>query len=82
MSQALYSGDESNFFSNSHLAPKFFKVVANSKKVGHHFKDTHNPFFYAVSFLDRPSKVKLGKRSSTCCKLDTGMDDTQRSSSP
>ena len=41
MSQALYSGCEINFFSNSHLAPKFFKVVANSKKVGHHFKDIH-----------------------------------------
>ena len=25
------------FFSNSHLAPKFFKVVANAKKVGRHF---------------------------------------------
>ena len=25
------------FFSGSHLAPKFFKVVANSKKVGRHF---------------------------------------------
>ena len=25
------------FFSDSHLAPKFFKVVANSKKVGRHF---------------------------------------------
>ena len=25
------------FFSDSHLAPKVFKVVANSKKVGHHF---------------------------------------------
>ena len=31
------SGCEINFFSDSHLAPKFFKVVANSKKVGHHF---------------------------------------------
>ena len=25
------------FFSDSHVAPKFFKVVANSKKVGYHF---------------------------------------------
>ena len=25
------------FFSDSHLAPKFFKVVANSKKVGRYF---------------------------------------------
>ena len=26
------------FFSDSYLAPKFFKVVANSKKVGRHFQ--------------------------------------------
>ena len=26
------------FFSDSHLAPKFFKVVANSQKVGRHFQ--------------------------------------------
>ena len=25
------------FFSDSHLATKFFKVVANAKKVGRHF---------------------------------------------
>ena len=30
-------GVKLTFFSDSHLAPKFFKVVANSKKVGHHF---------------------------------------------
>ena len=30
------SGREINFFSDSHFAPKFFKVVANSKKVGRH----------------------------------------------
>ena len=24
------------YFSDSHLVPKFFKVVANSKKVGRH----------------------------------------------
>ena len=27
------SGREINFFSDSHLAPKFFKVVANSKNL-------------------------------------------------
>ena len=32
-------GVKLNFFPNSHLAPKFFKVVANSKKVGRHFKE-------------------------------------------
>ena len=31
-------GVKLTFFSDSHLAPKFFKVVANSKKVGRHFQ--------------------------------------------
>ena len=66
------------FFSDSHLAPKFFKVVANSKKVGRHFQRQTNPFFYAVIVLE----IKLGKRSLTCYKVDTRMDDMQRSSSP
>ena len=51
------------FFSDSHLAPKFFKVVANSKN--------------AVSVLDKPSKIKEGKRSLMCYKVDTRMDDIQ-----
>ena len=33
------------FFSDSHLAPKFFKVVANSKKGGRHFQRQTKPFF-------------------------------------
>ena len=34
----LPAGREINFFfPDSHLAPKFFKVVANSKKVSRHF---------------------------------------------
>ena len=70
------------FFSDSHLAPKFFKVVANSKKVCHHFKRQTKPFFYTVSVLDRPSKIKLGKRSLTCYKVDSRIDDIQCSSSP
>ena len=37
-------GHEINFFSDSHLAPKFFKVVANSKKVGCHFQRQTKPF--------------------------------------
>ena len=52
------------FFSDSHLAPKFFKVVANSKKVGRHFQRQTKPFFYAVNVLDRPFKINLGKRSN------------------
>ena len=69
------------FFSDSHLAPKFLKVVANSK-VGCHFQRQSKPFFYVVSILDRPSKIKLGKRSLTCYKVDTWMNDIKRSSSP
>ena len=65
------------FFSDSHLAPKFFKVVANSKEVGRHFQRQTNPFFYAVIVLE----IKLGKRSLTCYKVDTRMDDIQPSSS-
>ena len=66
------------FFSDSLLDPKFFKVVANSNKVGRHFQRRTKPFFYAVIVLE----TKLGKRSLTCYKLDTRMDDMKRSSSP
>ena len=45
------------FFSDSHLAPKFFKVVANSKEVGRHFQRQTNLSFYAVIVLE----IKLGK---------------------
>ena len=38
------------FFSESHLAPKFIKVVANSKKVGRHFERQTKPFFMLSSF--------------------------------
>ena len=62
------------FFSESHLAPKFIKVVANSKKVGRHFERQTKPFFHAVIVLE----VKLGKRSLMCYKGDTRMDDMQR----
>ena len=65
------------FFSDSHLAPKFFKVVSNSKKVGRHLQRQTKPFFYAVIVLE----IKLGKRSLTCYKVDTRMDDIQRSGS-
>ena len=68
---SLFTGCKINYFSDSHLAPKFFKVVANSEKVGHDFQRQTKPF---VSVLDRPSKIKLGKRSFMCCKVDTGME--------
>ena len=47
------------FFSDNHLTPKFFKVVANSKKVGRHFVDTKKTLF--LCSLDRPSKIKFYK---------------------
>ena len=72
------SGREIFFFSDSHSAPKFFKVVANSKKVGRHFQRQTKPFFYTVIILE----IKLGKRSFTCYNVDTRMDDMQCSSSP
>ena len=75
----LHQGMKLIFFSDSHLAPKFFKVVANSKKVGCHFHRQTKPFFFV---LDRPSKIKLGKRSLICYKVDTRMDDKQCFSSP
>ena len=68
---SLFTGCKINYFSDSHLAPKFFKVVANSEKVGHDFQRQTKPF---VSVLDRPSKIKLGKRSFMCYKVDTRME--------
>ena len=44
------AGREINFFSDSHLAPKFFKVVANSKKVGRHFQRKTKSFFTLSAF--------------------------------
>ena len=75
----LHQGMKLIFFSDSHLAPKFFKVVANSKKVGCHFHRQTKALFFV---LDRPSKIKLGKRSLICYKVDTRMDDKQCFSSP
>ena len=63
------------FLSDSHWAPKFFKVVANSKKVGRHFYRQKKTFFYAFRVLDRPSKIKF-------YKVDTRMDNIKHSSSP
>ena len=72
------TGREINFFSDSHLAPKFIKVVANSKKIGRHFERQTKPFFYVFIVLE----IKLGKISFTCNKVDTRMDDMQHLSSP
>ena len=76
------SGREIFFFSDSHSAPKFFKVVANSKKSWSPFSETNKTLCYTVSILERPSKIKVGKRSLVCFKVDTRMDDIQCSSSP
>ena len=62
------------FFSGSHLAPKFFRG-SQFKKSWLPFLKTNKTFFNAVSVLDRPSKIKLGKRSLTCYKLDTRMSN-------
>ena len=48
------------------------------KKVGRHLQRQTKPFFYAVIVLE----IKLGKRSLTCYKVDTRMDDIQPSSAP
>ena len=45
LNDARVKGVKLIFFSDGHLAPKFFKVVANSKKVGRHFQRQTKPFF-------------------------------------
>ena len=45
-----FQGVKLNFFPDSHLAPKSFKVVANSKKVGHHFQRQIKSFFTLSAF--------------------------------
>ena len=44
------SGREINFFSDSHLAPKLFKVVANLKKSVTIYKDRQNLFLMLSAF--------------------------------
>ena len=46
----IYQGVKLIIFSESHLAPKFFKVVANSKKVGRHFQRQTKSFFTLSAF--------------------------------
>ena len=46
-------GVKLTFFPGSHLARKYFKVVANSKKIGGHY-DTHtkkNTYHTSINFL-------------------------------
>ena len=50
MIQGQYQGVKLTFFSDSLLAPQFFKVVANSKKVGHHFQRQTKSFFMLSAF--------------------------------
>ena len=45
------------FFSDCHLAPKFFKVVVNSKIVCRHFQKQTKPCFTLSAFLIDPSKL-------------------------
>ena len=71
------TGREINFFSDSHLAPKFFSG-SQFKKSWSPLSKTNKTFFYIVIVLE----IKLGKRSLTCYKVDTRMDDMQRPSSP
>ena len=75
---AAFTGREINFF---FLGFKILQGGSQLKKLVAIFKDKQK-LFLAVSVLDRPSKIKLGKRSLTCYKLDSMMDNIQRSSSP
>ena len=75
---AAFTGREINFF---FLGSKILQGGSQLKKLVAIFKDKQK-LFLAVSVLDRPSKIKLGKRSLTCYKLDSMMDNIQRSSSP
>ena len=67
------------------LLELFFAVIYNVYKI--HLSLSFlckliKTFFCAVSVLDRHFKIKLGKRSLMCYKVDSRMDDVQRSSSP
>ena len=47
----VLQGVKLTFFPGSHLAPKYFKVVANSKKLVA-MTNTHN-HFYLITVLDK-----------------------------
>ena len=44
------AGREIDFFSDSHLALKFFKVVTNIKKISRHFQRQTKPFLTLSAF--------------------------------
>ena len=50
LSISYLQGVKLTFFSDSHLAPEFFKVVTNSKKVGRHFQRQTKSFFTLSAF--------------------------------
>ena len=60
------------FFSDGNLAPKFFKVVANSKKVGCHFQRQTKPLFTLSAFQIDPLKLSQGKDISRATKWKLG----------
>ena len=66
-------GVKLTFFPGSHLAPKYFKVVANFQKVGGHY-DTHTNNFYPVTVLDRLncSYISCQNTHSSYSKLQRG----------
>lgn len=51
------------FFSDIHVAPKFFKVFNAIPKSRSPFLKSNKTFCYPVSVLNRLSKIKLAKRS-------------------
>ena len=57
-------------------------IVIDGKAIYGAFLKTNKTLFYAVSLLDKTSKIEPGKGSLTCYKVDTRMEDIQRSSSP
>ena len=69
------------FFLKATRLLNFSKWYPIQKKLVAIFKEKQT-FFYAVSVLDRTSKMKLGKRSFMCHKVDSRMDDIQPLSSP
>ena len=77
----LFTGHEINFFFQiaTWLLNSKWKPI--QKKLVTIFKDKQN-LFYAVNVLERPFKIKLEKRSLTCCEVDTRMEDIQCSGSP
>ena len=78
------SGREINFFLLIATWLLNFPSGSQFKKSWSPFLKTNKAFFffYDVSVLNRPSKIRLGKRSFILQKVDTRNDDIQLSSSP